>query len=129
MDQLIKQENYNLLASDMISLHRSVPDSRCDECKRLSYPEKLPNTSIVIIFHNEAWTPLLRTVWSVIERSPPELINEIILVDDASTVSDLKRPLDDYIEQIPVPIKLIRTSKREGLIRARLLGARHASVS
>ncbi|KAG4071875.1 hypothetical protein HA402_006036 [Bradysia odoriphaga] len=59
MDQLIEQENYNLLASDMISLHRSLPDSRSDECKRLSYPEKLPNTSVVIIFHNEAWTPLI----------------------------------------------------------------------
>ncbi|XP_037033050.1 polypeptide N-acetylgalactosaminyltransferase 5-like [Bradysia coprophila] len=129
MDQLIEQENYNLLASNMISLHRSLPDSRSDECKRLSYPEKLPNTSIVIIFHNEAWTPLLRTAWSVVERSPPELINEIILVDDASTMSDLKRPLDDYIEQIPGRIKLIRLSKREGLIRARLVGAKHASGS
>lgn len=129
MEQLIKQENYNLLASDMISLHRSVPDTRCDECKRLSYPEKLPNTSIIIIFHNEAWTPLLRTVWSIIDRSPPELIHEIILVDDVSTASDLKRPLDDYIEQLPVRIKLIRTLKREGLIRARLVGARQATVS
>lgn len=129
MEQLIKQENYNLLASDMISLHRSVPDTRSDECKRLSYPEKLPNTSIIIIFHNEAWTPLLRTVWSIIDRSPPELIHEIILVDDVSTASDLKRPLDDYIEQLPVRIKLIRTLKREGLIRARLVGARQATVS
>lgn len=129
MDQLLKQENYNLLASDMISLHRSLPDYRCENCKLLSYPEKLPNTSIVIIFHNEAWTPLLRSVWSIIERSPPELIHEIILVDDASTMSDLKRPLDDYIEQMPIRIKLIRTSKREGLVRARLVGAKYASVS
>lgn len=129
MDQLLKEENYNLLASDRISLHRSLPDSRPEECKNLFYPEKLPNTSVIIIFHNEAWTTMLRTVWSVLERSPPELINEIILVDDVSTMPYLKRPLDDYIERIPFRIKLIRTTEREGLIRARLIGAEHATVS
>lgn len=129
MEQLQKEHNFNLLASDMISLHRTLPDPRYDECKMLSYPEKLPKTSVIIIFHNEAWSILLRTVWSVIDRSPPELIKEIILVDDVSTWEVLKRPLDDYIEKIPASIKLIRTSKREGLIRARLIGARHATVS
>lgn len=129
MEKLLKEENYNLLASDMISLHRSVPDTRPEQCKNLSYPEKLPNTSVIIIFHNEAWTTILRTVWSVFERSPPELINEIILVDDVSTMPSLQRPLDDYIEQIPIRIKLIRTTEREGLIRARLIGAEHATVS
>lgn len=129
MEQLLKEHNYNLLASDMISLHRTLPDSRPDECKKLSYPEKLPSTSVIIIFHNEAWSTLLRTIWSVVDRSPPELIKEIIIVDDFSSWSFLKRPLDDYVELLPVSIKLIRTSKREGLIRARLIGAREAKVS
>lgn len=129
MAQLLKENNYNLLASDLISLHRSLPDPRLDECKRLSYPEKLPTTSVIIIFHNEAWTTIFRTVWSVIDRSPAELIKEIILVDDVSTWEYLKRPLDDYIELLPARIKLIRTSKREGLIRARLIGAQQATVS
>lgn len=53
-------------------------------CKKKHYANKLPTTSIVIVFHNEAWTTLLRTVWSVINRSPRNLLKEIILVDDAS---------------------------------------------
>lgn len=129
MDQLLKEHNYNLLASDMISLQRSLPDARSDECKRLFYPRKLPSTSVIIIFHNEGWTTLLRTVWSIVNQSPKELIKEIILVDDFSTWSFLKRPLEDYVQLIPVKVTVIRTTSREGLIRARLIGAKNATVS
>lgn len=128
MDQLLREHNYNLLASEMLSLHRSLPDARSDECKQLSYARKLPSTSVIIIFHNENWPTLLRTMWSIINRSPRELIREIILVDDFSTHSYLKRQLDDYIQLLPVTVKVIRTSKRVGLIRARVMGAKIAKV-
>uniref|UniRef100_A0A336LJL8 Polypeptide N-acetylgalactosaminyltransferase n=1 Tax=Culicoides sonorensis TaxID=179676 RepID=A0A336LJL8_CULSO len=98
MKEKFKENQFNLLASDMIMLNRSLTDVRHEACKNKYYASKLPDTSIVIVFHNEAWTTLLRTIWSVINRSPRPLLREIILVDDAS---------------------------EKGLIRARLLGAAH----
>ena len=53
-------------------------------CKSIQYPKKLPTASVVIIFHNEAWSPLLRTAYSVVNRSPPEYLHEVILLDDFS---------------------------------------------
>jgi len=44
----------------------------------------LPSACVIIIFHNEAWSVLLRTVHSVLDRSLPEHLHQIILVDDAS---------------------------------------------
>lgn len=82
--ELFKLNQFNLMASDMISLNRSLKDVRLSGCKNKKLPKLLPDTSIVIVFHNEAWSTLLRTVWSAINRSPRGLLKEIILVDDAS---------------------------------------------
>jgi polypeptide N-acetylgalactosaminyltransferase len=76
--------------------------------------------SVIVCFHNEARSTLLRTVRSIIARSPPELLIEVILVDDAS---DWPIPDDFLAMDKVVGIKLL---KREGLIRARTIGAQAA---
>jgi len=76
---------FNQYVSDLISVHRSLPDPRDAWCKDSArYLSNLPKTDVIICFHNEAWSVLLRTVHSVLDRSPPELIGKIILVDDFS---------------------------------------------
>lgn len=113
---------FNQYASDKISVHRTLPDVRDPECKNVVYPKNLPDTSVIICFHNEAWSALLRTVHSVLDRSPPSLVREVILVDDFSDKPHLGEPLKKYLIEFP-KVKVVRTKRREGLIRARLLGA------
>eukprot|EP00073_Rattus_norvegicus_P045009 XP_017447157.1 PREDICTED: polypeptide N-acetylgalactosaminyltransferase 13 isoform X1 [Rattus norvegicus] len=123
MKELFKINQFNLMASDLIALNRSLPDVRLEGCKTKVYPDELPNTSVVIVFHNEAWSTLLRTVYSVINRSPHYLLSEVILVDDASERDFLKLTLENYVKTLEVPVKIIRMEERSGLIRARLRGA------
>uniref|UniRef100_A0A8C7HZY7 Polypeptide N-acetylgalactosaminyltransferase n=1 Tax=Oncorhynchus kisutch TaxID=8019 RepID=A0A8C7HZY7_ONCKI len=122
VDQAYRENGFNIYVSDRISLNRSVADIRHPNCKQKLYAVKLPNTSIIIPFHNEGWSSLLRTVHSVLNRSPPELIAEVILVDDFSDKEHLKASLEEYMVRMP-KVRILRTKKREGLIRTRLLGA------
>ncbi|KAG5308303.1 GALT7 acetylgalactosaminyltransferase, partial [Acromyrmex insinuator] len=116
----------NMVCSDEISLSRSIPDTRLAQCKHWNYPEELPRTSVIIVFHNEGWSVLLRTIQSVIDRTPSKLLEEILLVDDFSDKENLKSDLDSYIEQWGGKVRLLRNHERQGLIRTRSRGAREA---
>ncbi|XP_063973191.1 polypeptide N-acetylgalactosaminyltransferase 13-like [Diachasmimorpha longicaudata] len=128
MQQLFQINRFNLMASDRIPLNRSLPDVRKKKCiTRYSKLSGLPKTSVIIVFHNEAWSTLLRTVHSVMSRSPPDLLTEILLVDDNSDREFLKQPLEDYVKTLDIPTRVLRSYERVGLINARLLGAREAA--
>ncbi|XP_066912297.1 polypeptide N-acetylgalactosaminyltransferase 13-like isoform X1 [Clytia hemisphaerica] len=130
-DKSLEDYGFNELSSSKISLERTIPDNRAKECFNVKYPADLPTASVIVIFHNEAWSALLRTVHSVIARSPPQFLHEVILVDDAS-IKDFDKPyshlgkkLQDYVDTLP-KVKLIRSPKRVGLTQARLIGADNA---
>ncbi|XP_078280680.1 polypeptide N-acetylgalactosaminyltransferase 11 isoform X2 [Rhinoraja longicauda] len=133
VDQQIRNAGYqkhafNVLISNRLGYNRDVPDTRDPKCKEKSYPMNLPSASIIICFYNEALSVLLRTVTSVLDRSPANLLHEIILVDDHSDFINLKDELEDYIwKSLPRKVKLVRNSEREGLIRGRMIGASHAT--
>ncbi|XP_068147217.1 putative polypeptide N-acetylgalactosaminyltransferase 9 [Drosophila tropicalis] len=117
---------FNQYASDLISVHRKLPDARDAWCKDTArYLTNLPKTDVIICFHNEAWSTLLRTVHSVLARSPEHLIGKVILVDDYSNMPHLKIQLKEYFSSYP-KVQLVRVAKREGLVRARLLGMKYA---
>ncbi|XP_034543442.1 N-acetylgalactosaminyltransferase 7-like [Notolabrus celidotus] len=123
----IKEFGFNMVASDMISLDRSISDIRHEECKYWHYDDRLLTSSVVIVFHNEGWSTLMRTVHSVIKRTPRRYLAEIVMIDDFSNKDHLKERLEDYIKQWNGLVKLFRNEKREGLIQARSIGANKAT--
>ncbi|CAG9837046.1 unnamed protein product [Diabrotica balteata] len=128
IDEGWKNHSFNQYVSDLIGVRRSLPDYRDEWCTiPYRYEIKLPKTSIIICFFNEAWSTLIRSVNSVLDRTPPNLLEEIILVDDFSDMEHLKSPLEEYWESEP-KVKIVRNTQREGLIRSRLIGMSHAKA-
>uniref|UniRef100_A0A8C1HWS6 polypeptide N-acetylgalactosaminyltransferase n=1 Tax=Cyprinus carpio carpio TaxID=630221 RepID=A0A8C1HWS6_CYPCA len=122
------QDPYSLYAfnqreSERIPSNRALRDTRHYRCTTLHYDPDLPSTTIVITFHNEARSTLLRTVRSVLNRTPVHLIHEIILVDDFS-----EDPNDCLLLTKLPKVKCLRNKRREGLIRSRVRGAEAAGA-
>jgi len=122
------RNKFNQWISDKLSLHRRSWDTRPKGCIDQQYVprSRMPNVSVMIIFHNEARSTLLRTAWSVLDRSPAHLIHEIVFVDDGSDFDHLLDPLDEDVAKIP-KTKLVRLTERVGLIQAKVEGVRRAS--
>mmetsp|Transcript_64118 Transcript_64118/g.134792 ORF Transcript_64118/g.134792 Transcript_64118/m.134792 type:complete len:679 (-) Transcript_64118:271-2307(-) len=135
-----KGQCFNAVKSDSLPLDRTQPDRRSSKCQSL-HPGylrkgKLPSASIVMVFHNEVASVLARSVHSVLNHSPPELVTEVILVDDCSRPDPLRfteerwrrlqKPLEEHLMQLP-KLKLVRLGERRGLMLARMEGAWRAT--
>ncbi len=129
VDAAFTREGFNVIASSKVSLQRNIPDARPPLCRRMPYPRDLPTASVVIIYYNEEWSAILRTVHSVVNRSPPHLLKEVILLDDASNRTELGEPMREYVEDTwpDGVVRLVRSEERGGLIRARQAGAEAAA--
>lgn len=97
-------------------------------CKSEKYKINLPKASIILCFYNEHYITLLRSVHSILDRTPSQYLKEIILVNDYSDLVGLHHNVSNYIStNLTDKVKLFKTRKRLGLIRARMFGARKAS--
>ncbi|XP_061381314.1 polypeptide N-acetylgalactosaminyltransferase 1-like isoform X3 [Danaus plexippus] len=150
----------NVYLSDRIAYNRTLKDYRNPACQRVIYDAELPSASVILIFHNEPYSVVIRTIWSVVNSvrrtnpwfakandidressrtmtmgypgqdpsSPFVYLKEIILVDDKSTLPELKGKLSHYVRTRLPPdlIRILRLPQRQGLILARISGARIA---
>ncbi|NXB49841.1 GLT15 acetylgalactosaminyltransferase, partial [Leucopsar rothschildi] len=122
----LETHGFNEVLSERIALRRDLPEVRHPLCLQQKYDSSLPTASIIICFHDEAWSTLLRTVHSIMDTAPKAFLKDIILVDDLSQQGPLKSALSEYISKLD-GVKLIRSNKRLGVIRGRMLGAARAT--
>lgn len=66
-----------VMGTYLLSVHLS-------RCKYWHYDDRLLTSSVVIVFHNEGWSTLMRTIHSVIKRTPRKYLAEIVMIDDFS---------------------------------------------
>ena len=127
--KLFNETGFGVVVSDRISVNRSIQDTRHPDCQKYLYPSELPSVSIIIIFYNEVFSVLKRTLHSIVNRTPPELLHEIILVNDKSSNEELYDPLKYYIaKNFPkTTIRIKNLKERKGLIVTRLEGAEIAT--
>lgn len=78
----------NEFVSNLIPLDRELPDIRTDYCKNMKYSDNLPMASIIMVFHNEALSMILRSLYAILKRSPDHLLKEIVLIDDCSDIGN-----------------------------------------
>lgn len=126
---------FHKFMSDSLSLDYRRDDVRSDKCKAKheTYPlDQMPKVSVVIVFYNEHLSVLLRSIHSVLNHTPPRLLQEIFVVDDGSEPDPeavvyeqwlrLQAELTNYCKSLP-KVHIVRLGRRKGLMNARMEGA------
>ncbi|GLH06072.1 N-acetylgalactosaminyltransferase 7 [Gryllus bimaculatus] len=111
--------------SDAIAPDRDIPDTRLQDCKYFNYSKNLPKVSVIIVFQNAIWSSLIRTIYSVINRTPAQFLEEILLLDDYSSLNQ-EEVMNKYMKKFNTKMKFIRNDKPKGLVATRYRAAREA---
>jgi hypothetical protein len=101
-NEIIAKFTIDHVLSDRIGLHRKIGEHRHPNCftKNYSILQNPKKASIIFNVFNEAWSTLIRSVFSILHTAPLSLVEEIILIDDNSDFSFLGERLDQKIAEI-----------------------------
>lgn len=113
------QHAFNVRVANSLPADRALPDTRHPRCREVKYDvDQLSTVSVVVTFHNEARSTLLRTLVSILSRTPQDILEDIVVVDDASD-----DPSDGMLLAGLPKVRLVRNDQRQGLARSRVRGA------
>lgn len=99
-------------------------------CGRYRFDESLmPSVSVLVTLQNEQDGMLTLTVHSILARTPPELLKEIIIIDD-NGLGQVRGPVNETeleeLLSVDPKVKILTNKQREGVARSRMRGARAA---
>lgn len=124
-----KEFCFNSVLSNALPLDRPRWDKRVRSCApkiRAMDTSNMKPATIIFVFFDELFSTLIRSVHSALNNAPPELVGEIVLVDDGSSIErrpELGALLEKYVRRGLPKTRLSRLRERSGLMRARMHGA------
>uniref|UniRef100_A0A914H9W3 Glycosyltransferase 2-like domain-containing protein n=1 Tax=Globodera rostochiensis TaxID=31243 RepID=A0A914H9W3_GLORO len=122
---------FNQWVSDKIGPVRKLETMAHPKCANIDYSKVHSKVSVVVIYHNEMLSVLVRMINSIFNESPAHLLTEVILYDDFTESNlDIGASLKEYAKMSKgnweSKIRFMKASERQGLIRAKVLASREA---
>lgn len=105
-----KQPNKISISQDIVQRLKSFGDARDKKCKRTEYfnDEKL---TLISYFHNYQLYDLKMALLTATD----ELIGQLVIVDDGSTVDEVIKEAEVFFDNYDVPVVLLRNEVRRGV--------------
>ena len=105
-EQKLKEDGYNTyafntLVSQRLGLSRTLPDTRHKECKKSKYSTELPTASVIICYYHEELNVLLRTIHSVLKRTPSDTLKEVLVINDHSDI-DISQNITTHLGMLNI---------------------------
>lgn len=128
----------NLGKGGDVNQGNGVKNSFNPMCRHYRFDETvLPTVSVIMTTQNEPDNWVSLSVESILARTPPDLLVEVIVVDDNGVPGhhglpeDIRKNVDEseweYIKSLSSKVKVIKHDDREGCARSRLTGAKAAT--
>ncbi|KAK2162412.1 hypothetical protein LSH36_99g04051 [Paralvinella palmiformis] len=105
---------------------KKSPDYRSAECKNKKY-HITDQVSIVTVFFDYSFHDLKTTVGSILHNTPMELVKEIIIVDDASSLDYIVDKSREYVKTID-KARLIRNREHLSMGASRMTGLKETKA-
>lgn len=91
----------------------------------------LPTISVIVTLQNEQPNMLTLTVHTLLARTPPSLLQQVIIVDDNGAAPSMRASVNESelqdLQNLNRKIVIITNTEREGVARSRMNGARRAT--
>ena len=101
---------------------KPLPDA---SCLRHFETQHTTSVSVVMCMRNELIYLLLRTLTTIVRRTPQHLLREIVLIDDGSEVDNLPEIIN-YCSQLNIPLKTLKNNRSMGITTCRKHGIEQA---
>lgn len=97
---------------------RQIPDLRSRECKRNLYSLN-EKATLVIDFNDYQFYDLKNTIQSVLNQHYDQLLEEIIVIDDGSTLEYIRQDVEKYLGMVP-KTRLVQFKTQRGTLKSRI---------